>query len=416
MAWMKQLVLNVNQKIGTNLVMFLLVIGFVGFAWQALRPLVFNADLYDFNSHYLASYATQHGSDPYDLANLESLAKELGIRKVTIFRYPPFWILLLSPLGAMPYPVAVMTWRLLNLALIVVALWLTAKTLRLNLDGKAALVIGALLFNYDPLIYNLAIGNTNLVILVLLIGVALAWTRDRHGLSGALLGLAASIKITPVVFIAYFVWKKNFRLVFAALAAILVSAGIGFLVLGERMSRTFIDVLTTFASEDNAWIGNQSWRGFLDRIFVGDEFVHAAYPNAELDHWLYYGGVALIALITALVLFRSRRTQAFHLEFAFGLLAYYIVAPTTWVHHLVWMIYSLIALALACLEREEILPAIFFALGYALIAFTLDYRNEAIFQFPQSLWISTKFYGLLILYAVNAWLLIKPVQGVSAPS
>lgn len=416
MAWLKKLESDVNQKIGANLAVLFLLAMFVTFAWQALRPILFRVDLYDFNSHYLASYATQHGLDPYNLDNLQGIAKEVGAKKVTIFRYPPFWILLLTPLGAMPYPAAVLTWQILNLVLLIVAVWLTAKTLRLNLDAKTALVIGLLLFNYDPLIYNIAIGNTNLVILVLLVGVALAWTYQRQVMAGVLLGLASAIKVTPIVFLAYFLWKKNFRLVVTALGTILAAIALGWVALGEQMSRTFGDVLLAFGTEDNAWVGNQSWRGFLDRLFVGDEYVHAPLQDPNLDHWLYYGGVALFAIITALVLWRSRRSNQFHLEFSFGLLAYFIVAPTTWVHHLVWAIYSLVALALACLNREKLAPILWFGIGYLLIALTLDYRTDALFQFPQSLWISTKFYGLLILYAVNAWLLLTNDHGVSSPA
>ena len=39
-----------DQKVGSKLIVLLLVVGFIGFAWQAVRPLVFNTDMYDFNS------------------------------------------------------------------------------------------------------------------------------------------------------------------------------------------------------------------------------------------------------------------------------------------------------------------------------------------------------------------------------
>ena len=106
----------------------------------------------------------------------------------------------------------------------------------------------------------------------------------------------------------------------------------------------------------------------------------------------------------------------FHLEFALVLITFHLISPVTWVHHLVWMLYPLIVLAVACLDRKHLAPIVLFAIGYALIAFPLDYRNEQVFRWPQALWISTKLYGLIILYAVNAWLLLTATSAVIAPA
>jgi hypothetical protein len=410
-----------HQKLESKLVVLLLVVGFIGFAWQALRPMLFNADMYDFNSYYVSAYATQKGLDPYDFDTLQPLAKELGARKVTVYRYPPFYTLLFLPFSFLPYPAADFVWRILNLALIVFAVWLIIRTMALPLDGKTALVIGLIIFNYDPLIYNLAIGQINLLILILLTGAAYAWARQRQILAGVLLAIGASIKIAPGVFFIYFLWKRGFRVVAAGIASMLAFAALAFFALGGQTTRTFINVVTLFAQEDNAWIANQSWRGFLSRLFVGDEFVHALYPDATLERILYFAGAFVIFALTAFVLFRSHRTTTqsrpymIHLEFALVLIAFHLVSPTSWVHHFVWLIYSLVALAMACLDRKQLAPTIFFAIGYALIAFTLEYRNDQLFQWPQAIWISTKFYGLIILYAVNVWLLLKPGHGVSTP-
>jgi hypothetical protein len=416
MEWMRKLGLGANRRHGADLVWLLLVVGFVGFGWQALRPLLFDADMYDFNSYYLSAYATRHGLDPYNFDTLKSLAKELGVRKVTEYRYPPFYTFLLLPLSFLPYSTADLFWRLLNLALIAFAVWLIAQTLSLQFDAANALVIGLIFFNYDPLIYNLAIGQINLVILILLTGAAYAWTRQREILAGVLLALGTSIKVAPAVFFLYFLWKKGFRLIATGIAAMLAFAALGFLALGEQATRTFVAVVTIFAQEDNAWVGNQSLRGFLSRLFVGDEFVPALYPSAEIERVLYYAGALAIAALTAFILFRARRANAFHLEFAFVLLAAHLISPTTWVHHLVWAIYPLVALALACLDRAHLAPTLLFGLGYALLAFTLDYRNDALFQWHQAFWVSTKLYGLLILYGVNAWLLMRAANDQTADS
>jgi len=396
-----------NQKPGSKLVVLLLVVGLIGFAWQAIRPLVFNANMYDFNSYYISAYATQKGLDPYDTDTLQLLAKELGVPKVTEYRYPPFNTLVFLPLSYLPYPAAVLLWRILNLALIALAVWLIWKTLSLPLSAETVLVIGLIIFTFDPLIYNLAIGQINLLILFLLTGVAYAWTRQRQILAGVLLALAASIKIAPAVLFLYFLWKRGYKLVAAGVSAMIAFAAIAFLALGEQPTRKFIGILAAFAQEDNSWIANQSWRGFLSRLFVGDEYVHALYPAATLERGLYYAGALALVVLTAVIIYRSRDANSFHLEFAIVLIAFHLISPTSWVHHFVWMIYPLVALAFACLDRKQLAPVIIFAIGYALLAFTLDYRSDQLFRWPQALWISTKFYGLIVLYSLNAWLLLS---------
>jgi len=389
------------------LVVLLLVVGSIGFIWQVIRPLVFNGDMYDFNSYYISAYATQKGLDPYDFDTLQSLAKKLGDPKVTVYRYPPFSTLLFLPLSFLPYPTAALLWRILNLTFVALALWLIWRTLALPRDAETALVIGTIIFTFDPLPYNLAIGQINGLILLLFTGVAWAWTRQRQVLAGVLLGFAASIKIAPGVLFLYFLWKRGFKLVAAGISTAIALAVIAFLVLGEQTTRKFIAVLTAFAQEDNAWIANQSWRGFLSRLFVGDDYVHALYPAATLERTLYYAGVCIIVALTALILYRSREAGLFHLEFALVLIAFSLVSPTSWVHHFVWLLYPLIALAFACLGRKHLAPIVLIAIGYALLAFPLDYRSVELIGWPQALWISTKFYGLIILYAVNAWLLLS---------
>ena len=405
-----------DQKVGSKLIVLLLVVGFIGFAWQAVRPLVFNTDMYDFNSYYTAASATQKGLDPYNDELLQSLAKELNIPKVTEYNYPPFTTLLFLPLSYLPYPAAVLVWRILNLGLVVCAVWLICKMLALPLGATTALIVGLIVFNYDPLIYNLAIGQINLVILLLITGAAYAWVRQRQVLAGVLLALAASIKIAPAILFIYFLWKGGLKLVAAGVAAMAAFAAIAFVALGEQPTRKAFTIITAFAQADNAWIANQSMRGFLARLFVGDEYVHAFYPAATLERGLYYAGALVIAALTAFVIYRSRRTGLFHLEFALMLITFHLISPVTWVHHFVWMLYPLIVLAVACLDRKHLAPIICFAIGYALIAFPLDYRNELIFHWPQALWISTKFYGLIILYGVNAWLLLTAPSGATAPA
>ena len=137
----------------------------------------------------------------------------------------------------MPYSAAVLVWRILNLGLVVFAVWLIYKTLALPLGATTALVIGSIVFSDDPLIYNLAIGQINLVILLLITGAAYAWVRQRQVLAGVLSALAALHQIVPAILFIYFLWKGGLKLVAAGIAAIAAFAAIAFVALGEQPTR-----------------------------------------------------------------------------------------------------------------------------------------------------------------------------------
>ena len=56
-------------------------------------------------------------------------------------------------------------------------------------------------------------GNINLLILFLIVAMFQAWREGYDGLAGLLLGLAISYKVTPALFIPYFIYKRSWRTV-----------------------------------------------------------------------------------------------------------------------------------------------------------------------------------------------------------
>src|SRR5260370_19163598 len=50
--------------------------------------------------------------------------------------------------------------------------------------------------------------NVNIFILFLLAGSLFAFSRGRRMTSGVILGLAIACKVTPALFIPYFLWKR----------------------------------------------------------------------------------------------------------------------------------------------------------------------------------------------------------------
>lgn len=77
-------------------------------------------------------------------------------------------------------------------------------------DGVKAV---AILMTLPPILGDLTHNNVNIFILFLIAGCLELYRRNRDFTAGAVLGLAIACKVTPLLFLAYFGWKRSWRVV-----------------------------------------------------------------------------------------------------------------------------------------------------------------------------------------------------------
>jgi hypothetical protein len=73
-----------------------------------------------------------------------------------------------------------------------------------------------------PIMGDLTHGNVNIFILFLVIGGLVAFSRGRDLLAGLLLALAIACKITPALFVGYFIWKRAWRVLIGIAAGLVL--------------------------------------------------------------------------------------------------------------------------------------------------------------------------------------------------
>ncbi|MEY5145373.1 MAG: hypothetical protein RL745_742, partial [Actinomycetota bacterium] len=143
---------------------------------------------------------------------------------------------------------------------------------------------------------------------------------------GAGVGIAIAVKLTPVVFLGYFVWCKQWRSVALAAAAAICCSGLAELVI-PRSNADYWHWLSTNAESIGRFdfVSNQSFRGLAARIWGSS-------PQAVLAWVLCCLAVAVVATVALSRLARADfldRLQAFTVIAIAGLL----VAPIAWSHH-----------------------------------------------------------------------------------
>ena len=158
-------------------------------------------------------------------------ALKLGPAKLP-FIYTPFAALLLAAGSGASFA----TWQV-GLAVLTIGLLPVVAYLSLGLAGRpaglaraaAAFAIAAVGLWLEPVAMTLFFGQINLVLLALVVGdLALP---DRIKGKGIGIGLAAGIKLTPLIFIPYLLFTRRVKAAAVSALTFAVTVGLGFALL-----------------------------------------------------------------------------------------------------------------------------------------------------------------------------------------
>lgn len=191
----------------------------------------------------------------------------------------------------------------------------------------------------EPVMTTLGYGQIDLLITALVV-VDLVYGRSSRA-GGLGIGLAAALKLTPLVFIPYLVLTGRTRMAGRALAAFALSIAVALVVLpGDAWTYwfggKFTDVSRVTGGTPLAGSGaaNQSLRGTVLRIFAGTPHVTVIWLVA----CLVVGGIGLLLGVRAAR--RGDEAWGFTLIALTGLL----VSPVSWTHHWTIAVAGVIAL------------------------------------------------------------------------
>jgi alpha-1,2-mannosyltransferase len=288
---------------------------------------------------------------------------------------PPIMALLLAPvaeLGLINAQLGALVWFYLKVAMALACmLWV----FRLVESPDKPFPVWAkgftVVLSLRPILGDLTHGNVNIFILFLVVGSLTAFSRGRDFLAGILLALAIACKVTPALFVGYFLWKRSWR--------VLVGCGVGLALFFFFVPALFLG-WTHNLNSLKSWIevmilpflaggvvtpehNNQSLPGLVARLltaapsfstYIGDQYIPLRYNNvADIGpaaaKWLVKGFMAGFAL---LVVWRCRapisatgKTKAearqgwpLAAEYALVVVGMLLFSERTWKHHCVTLL------------------------------------------------------------------------------
>ena len=244
------------------------------------------------------------------------------------FIYPPIAAVLMTPLAFGPYAM----WQVIWTAALVGAQQSVLKRCRAPRGWKLGLIGIAVVVAVEPIRTTLGYGQVNTILMALVVADLLPdranrWKRFPQGV---LTGLAASIKLTPLLFVVFDFWIGKKKAALWAIAGFAAFTAIGAVFLPQQ-TLTF---WTGLAGGDTRtagpiYVGNQSLLGVFFRLAGGGG------TKLTLVGLGFAGLVALIGAVVASAWWRSGQKV-----FAVAIVGMCtcLASPLSWTHHYVWVL------------------------------------------------------------------------------
>jgi alpha-1,2-mannosyltransferase len=271
------------------------------------------------------------------------------------YLYPPFGILFLTPVAFLSDISAQVVWTLITLVAVIGYAAVCVKNFAADHFHTPTVYAVTIAFTLamEPTESGINFGQINILLAVFLV---LDLSRHTGWIpQGVLTGVAAAVKLTPLLLAVYYLVTKQVRAALWTIGTFLACSAVAAVVFPKA---SWIYWTGTFLESDRvgvSYISNQSINGLLQRI-VGDT------QAARIAWLLLAAAVAVGVMVVAHHLFGTYP----HLTDALVLAAILLISPISWTAH--WILILPLLLVAALPDRPvPLLQGLAALLGLALL-------------------------------------------------
>jgi alpha-1,2-mannosyltransferase len=240
------------------------------------------------------------------------------------FTYPPFAAVLMVPLALMPTWLAAALWSGASAGALGGSVVVVRRGLGRTSPAWLVVLLSLGALAVEPVWQNVAFGQVNLL---LMLAVLVDLLRPERRLSGVALGVAAGVKLTPLVFIVLLVLAGHRAAATRAVLAFGFTVAVGFAAVPGSAAYWTDRLLDPNRVGPPALAHNQSVYGALTRVLDSA-------PSTQL--WLGTAGPLTFAVLVVAATWWRRGDQV--LATCLGALAMLLASPIAWSHHWVWVV------------------------------------------------------------------------------
>jgi hypothetical protein len=367
--------------------------------WKGVLPgwRVLNTD---FPNYYIVARLLREGYSLdriYDWVWLQRIKDHWGLAQplVGYAGLTPFSAIPIVPLSIFPALVAKRLWIICNLLLLGGSVELLT---RVTLLGRRRVWLLVLLAVF-PLRTCFLFGQMHLLVLFLLTLTYFFLCKEKQTACAAALALAGLLKVYPFAFALYFLWKKQWRMLFTLLSATLLFAAIGYVWMGREVIDTYIlqilprsiqgEVLDPYSAHA------ASAAALFHKLFIFEPILN---PNPLLNSPALYAAlyplwqVAMLLPVLAVLNRQRDRLRAEPLEWAAYVFLLLVLSPVPSSYHFVAMTFSMVLLIDHLDVRKNY--------AIAALAVSLYLAISAVEFFPATVVAFSRLWCELLLWSV----------------
>lgn len=288
------------------------------------------------------------------------------------FTYPPLAAVVFAPFALLSLEAASVAITVTTLVLLIVAVtivlhrcdvWaqtsVTAEPAWLRQAWLAAAIVAPAVVYLEPIRSNFDFGQINVVLMTLVIADCVPrrtpWPR------GLLLGLAIALKLTPAVFLLYFLLRRDVRAVVVTAVSAVVATLIGVAFAWRDSMEYWTETVRNTDRIGTATLNtNQNIAGALARLGLSEG------PRFVLWAAACFAVLAITVWAVRRLLRADQPVLALICVAMFGL----VVSPVSWSHHWVWALPTLLVTALVAYRKRHAGLGVVAAAGFALMVWT----------------------------------------------
>lgn len=299
----------------------------------------------DLAQDHLMGMALNRGENPYQ--NITTLADRFYPGHQTciflnLSPHPPTLVLLFSLLSGVSFLALSLFWYAGSVLAVMASLAISFKLFGLSEYKKSLAVVLSLLFLSLPLGFDLQSGQLNTFILLIACLHAWLYQAGKRFTAGAILGLGFAIKLFGSLFVLYYLYKREYKLLSGMLTSILLAVLLSF---SFYSSQTLSDYVFTVLPSSSAF-----WSGALGNISLSSVPVKILMPvyyllpeNAcfveriisDIPPHISLAGLLLTICVLCLGFYRLQGENFLH-AFSLLLALSSLVNPISWSHYAIW--------------------------------------------------------------------------------